>query len=126
MYHESIEQMSVMQAEGKTEMSTDYMIDGVRFTLTDKLGPSTGADEEGGYEQVGEVENKDGVKVMFVQGPQGEGGVEDDEEGDEEGVDVEAAEPQAQVRAAKAAPAAGGLASAARRRQGKKMQRGPK
>lgn len=125
MYHESIEQMSVMQAEGKTEMSTDYMIDGVRFTLTDKLGPSAGADEQGGYEQVGEVENKDGVKVMFVQGPQGEGGVED-EEGDEEGGGGEEAELQAQVRAAKAAPAAGGLASAARRRQGKQMQRGPK
>jgi hypothetical protein len=72
MYIEALEQMSIMKAEGKTEESQDYIIDGIKFSLVDKLGGSArgGMDSsiEGGEEGY-ELVSKDGVRLMMMDTP---------------------------------------------------------
>jgi hypothetical protein len=87
MYTEALEQMSIMQSEGKTEETTDYVIDGVKFSIVDKLGSLGGirrgagaggageAGEEGGYE----VANQEGVRLMIMDSP-GQGGADEEDE----------------------------------------------
>ena len=90
MYTEALEQMSIMQSQGKTEETTDYVIDGVKFSIVDKLGSLVGGsasrsmrDDAGGSEAGYEIANSEGVRLMVMDTP--------GQEGDEEGlIDVEA------------------------------------
>ncbi|GAX74990.1 hypothetical protein CEUSTIGMA_g2436.t1 [Chlamydomonas eustigma] len=75
MYIEALEQMSIMKAEGKTEESQDYIIDGIKFSLVDKLGGTAGGGmgslgfREEGDEEGYELISKDGVKLMMMDTP---------------------------------------------------------
>ncbi|KAG2443569.1 hypothetical protein HXX76_001920 [Chlamydomonas incerta] len=94
-YMEGLEQMSVMQAQGLTELTREMEVDGVRVQIVDKLEVVNGG--AAGSRAGREIINHDGMQLSVVDGPsdgdeeeEGDGGeLVDVQEGAGEGLDLE-------------------------------------
>ncbi|KAG2497143.1 hypothetical protein HYH03_004734 [Edaphochlamys debaryana] len=63
-YVEGLEQMSVMQAQGMTELTREMEVDGVKVQIVDKLEVSSSSGGRGGAE----ILNEDGMQVVVMDG----------------------------------------------------------
>ncbi|KAG2452321.1 hypothetical protein HYH02_003345 [Chlamydomonas schloesseri] len=67
-YMEGLEQMSVMQAQGLTELTREMEVDGVRVQIVDKLEVANGGTGSGSRAGTTEIINHDGMQLSVVDG----------------------------------------------------------